>query len=138
MTSDLAALIARTRQRDPVAALMLADLVESVVAIPQRRVGAAFQLKRRGGEPGWRASRRTQRDDAFRALARLLYAHLPIEQQARALVRKAERYIADGWPHERRSEPGANAERTLLRRIGESGLDIPGPRQMRKILAGRD
>jgi hypothetical protein len=132
--SGIDELIARARQRDPEAAAALVALVEDVIANPGRRVGAAFRLKARGSEPGWRVRRRAKRDNALRALA-LLYADLPLEQQARLLMQKAARFLAAGWPHDQRRQDGASKERSLLRQIGESGLPIPQLRQMKKILS---
>lgn len=133
-TSYIGELIARARQRDPEAAAALAALVEDVIANPGRRVGAAFRLSARGGEPGWRVRRRAKRDNALRALAQL-YADLPLEQQARLLIQKAERFLATGWLREQRRQDGASKERLLLRQIGESGLPIPQLRQMKNILS---
>ena len=132
---DIAALIARARQRDPEAAQALADLVEHAVMTPAQRVSTAFRLKRRGGDKD--AERRSERDNALRALARLLYPDLPLEQQSRALFEKAERYVANGWSHERhRAHPcGESRERSLLRQVASSGLSIPRPRQLKSILA---
>lgn len=135
MTGGLVLLIERVRtDGDADAARELADLVETAIAVPDRRVGTAFGLRRRGGEPGWRKECRAQRDDAIRALARLLFADLPIGQMVRELRQKVSRYMVNGWPNEQRLAPSDNLERALLWRIAKSDLEIPGARQLRKIL----
>ena len=83
--TDLAELLARARQRDPEAAAALADLVEIAVATPDRRIGAAFQLKRRGGDP--RAEQRRRRDEAVCALHKLTGEDRPLDRLVEHVVR---------------------------------------------------
>src|SRR5438270_50695 len=82
-------------QRDPDAAIALADLVEAQQA-----------SRRRGGDP--KADERTERDDTFRALARLLFADLPIERQARAVIQICKRRLASGHGPEMSVRPERN------------------------------
>ena len=123
MTGDLLELIARVRQRDPEAAVALAHLVEVAVATPEQRVSAAFRLKRRGGDP--RTEQRRQRDQAICALARLSGKAKPIEQLARDIAQRLDRYR----PMQIETIP----ERRLMQEIKNSGLPI-GQRRISKIL----
>ena len=121
--TDLAELISRARQRDPEAAAALADLVEIAVATPDRRIGAAFRLKRRGGDP--RTEQRRQRDEAICALARLTGNGKPIERQARDIAQRLDRY--------RPIPVETIPERRLMQEIKNTGLPI-GQRRISKIL----
>jgi hypothetical protein len=124
MTSDLLGLIARARQRDPEAAAALADLVAGAVATPDQRVSAAFRLKRRGGDP--RAEQRRRRDEAICALARLSGNGRPIEQQARDIAQRLDRY--------RPMPVETTPERRLMKEIEDLGLPPIGQRRISKIL----
>ena len=138
MTDDLAALIERARQRDPDAAAALADLVEHVIAVPDRRVAAAFGMGRRGGVTKTYAERLAKRNRTLRTLAALLFDDgTPIEQRARELIRRVDRLITGAWLHEQRRVEVASIgdERHLLREIAETDLPIPRLRQMKKILS---
>jgi hypothetical protein len=127
MTTDIAELIERVRQRNPDAATELAAVVERATANPDRRVGAAFKLRRRGGEPQQRAMRRAERDDALRALACLIGAELSVERLVHAIHRKVHRHISAG------AAEVSGAERNLLDRIAANS-PVPGVRQLRRIL----
>jgi delta 1-pyrroline-5-carboxylate dehydrogenase len=129
---DIANLIERARERDPVAAAELAEIVERAIEHPEQRVGAALGLRRRkGGEPAWRAARRTERDGALRELAQLIGTDLSLEECADMIVRKATRYLAA--PH--CPADGDGAERGVLARIAGTGLPVPGLRHLKRILA---
>jgi uncharacterized protein (DUF924 family) len=138
MISDIAALIERARQHDPDAAVALADLVEHVIAAPDRRVAAAFGMNRRGGVAKAHAERLAKQNRTLRALAALLFHDgTPIEQRARELIRRVDRFITATRPHERRRAEVAamGDERHLLRVIAETDLPTPRMRQMKKILS---
>ena len=124
MTADLSSLIERARHGDAEAGEKLADVVEQAIANPNRRVGTAFGIRRKGGEPKWRAELRAQRDDALRDMAVAQYgptAKLD-RQQARLLLRKASRRVAAAHA----AEIG-NSENDPLQRIAKAGLGGAGP-----------
>ena len=50
-----------TAPDDPEAARELVEVVRRVLRKPERSVGAAFKLTRRGGEPEWRQTSYTER-----------------------------------------------------------------------------
>lgn len=130
MTAEIAALIERVRKvGDPDAARELADLVEQAMAMPDKRVGAAFKIRRKGGEPRRRAERRVARDNAIRDLARAIGSDLSLEQQALAIVRRTSRYRAAPY------DESGDGERQALRRIADTGLLVPGQRQVKRILS---
>src|SRR5258708_15677460 len=118
MTGDIANLIERARQRDPDAAVALADLVEHVIAVPDRRVAAAFGMRRRGGVTKTHAERLAKRNRTLPALAVLLFDDgIPIEQRARQLIRRVDPVITAPRPHTQRRAQGAahSDERPLPR-----------------------
>lgn len=136
MAADLAELLAQVRA-GAAAAFELADRIERAAATPDLRVATALGIKRRGGEPGWRAERRAERDAAIRLLAEHSFPGMSAPQRAKALITKINRYLANGWPHdrERGAIPGVDPECDLLRQIAEADLAMPRPRQMIGILA---
>ena len=121
--ADVAELIARTRQRDPDAAVALADLVEA-----QFLPSTDGVRRRRGGDP--KAARRTERNEAVRALGALLSTELSLERQAREIIRKLRRYRPAVGDENR------DGERGVLHQLANSGLPLPGTRQLKRILAG--
>jgi hypothetical protein len=129
--SDIADLIERTRQTGDPAAQQLADIVEHALAHPDRRVGAALQPQRRGGEPQWLADQRAARDDAYRDLARAEYGSVYLaRREAKALARKATQAVNDARAVETESELKQDA----IRRIRATGLKPLGERQLLRIL----
>jgi hypothetical protein len=117
--ADISALIARARTRDEVAIEALAQLVETRLlrALPQRR----------GGDP--QAAARTRRDEALRRLATVIGADMPAERLARDLGARLARY---------RPTPAETVpERLLMREIVATGLPVPGPDRLARILRGR-
>ena len=129
--TDLAELITRARQRDPEAAAALADLVEVAIRTPDRRVGAALQPKKRGGETEWRAEQRAERNSGYRDLAVAEYGTaLLTPKQAKALNRKVKRLVAEAHL----IEGGGSVQQDAVRRIRAAGLDPVGPRQLLRIL----
>jgi hypothetical protein len=118
MSVDIAVLLARVRQRDPEAVEVLARLVEA------RLLRAA--PRPRGGDQ--RAAERAQRDAALRRLAVLIGADMPMERFARDLAARLKRF---------RPMPVETApERLLMREIVASGLQVPGPDRLARILRG--
>jgi hypothetical protein len=75
------------------------------------------------------AEKRIRRDAALRDLAQLIGVDLSLEQRATEILAKASRY---------RPAPSddqtSSAERRALHRIMETGLAVPGRRQLRRIL----
>jgi len=134
MTGDLLELIARVRQRDPEAAVALAQLVEVAVATPERRVCAAFGLSRRGSHNPARVAQRQQRNECLAELT-IIQPGDKESLRIQAARSKLERYAANGWPHEQ-DKPGetGNRERDLLRKIMRTGLPLVRERQHRAIL----
>src|SRR5436309_3425955 len=130
--------IERVREADDAAAArQLAELVERAIAMPDRRVGTAFRLNRRGGRARSVAQRFEQRDGALCEFTELQPG---IGQNARIKQarQKLNRYAANGWPHERdKAEDTRNRERDLMRQIMRTGLPVPGERQHRKIVSAR-
>src|SRR5258708_22087683 len=112
MTGDIANLIERARQRDPDAAVALADLVEHVIAVPDRRVAAAFGMNRRGGVAKAHAERLAKRQRTLRALAAFLFDDgIPAEQRARELIRMGDRVLTAAPPHtQRRAQSAAMSD----------------------------
>ena len=109
---DLADLLARARQHDPEAARALADLVEERL------------LRRRGGDR--QADHRRRRDEAIRALARLTGNDRSVERQARDLAQRLARY---------RPMPGETSpDRILMRKIIDTGLGVPQPDRLARII----
>jgi hypothetical protein len=123
MIDNLADLIARARQHDPDAVLALADLVEASLG----HLGHALPRRRRGGDP--MEEKRVRRDAALRDLARLISADLSLEQRAAEIIVRARRYRPA--PSD---DQASSAERRVLHRIAETGLPVPGRRQLRRIL----
>ena len=109
----------RARQRDPEAVEALVDLIEA------RLLRAASRP--RGGDQ--RAAERAQRDTALRQLAALIGADMPRERLARDLVGRLARF---------RPMPTETAlDRALMREIVASGLPVPGPDRLARILRTR-
>ena len=79
-------LVVRAQQSDDPAAREMAHRVQLALQRPDRRVGAALDPKRRGGEPEGRPEQRADRDQAYRdlAVAEFGTSHLT-PKQARAL-----------------------------------------------------
>ena len=96
------------------------ELIEA--AVPKLNV-TAKSTKRRGGDP--QAQQRRQRDEAICALARLSGKGKPIEQQARDIAQRLDRY--------RPMPVETIPERRLMQEIKNSGLPI-GRRRISKIL----
>lgn len=119
------ALFNRVLRQDLAAVRELVDLVERAFANPDRTVAAAFGLRRRGGEPAWRTELRRERDSALRAFAQMQLGGMSLGQQSRHIRRELLRTGAC-------ASNAAAGE--LIRRIAASGLPIPRPRQMMKIL----
>ena len=118
MSADLSALVSRARQCDPEAVEALADLVEA------RLLRAASRP--RGGDQ--RAAERAQRDAALRQLAMLMGADIPTEPLARHLAGRLKRF---------RPMPAETApDRVLMQQIITSGLPVPGPDRLARILRG--
>jgi hypothetical protein len=88
--TEIANLIARTRQRDPEPAIALADLVEATLIPPQKTGGALRARRSRGGDS--KGEERAKRNDALRDLAQLIGADLSLEQRAQEIIRKTGRY----------------------------------------------
>jgi hypothetical protein len=106
----------------PVRAVALAgELIAA--AVPKLNVTAKL-TKRRGGDP--RAEQRRRRDEAICALANLTGIGKPIEQQARDIAQRLDRYR----PMSTETIP----ERRLMQKIKNSKLPV-GQRRIRKILA---
>ena len=117
--ADLPTVLVRARRCDPEAVEALADLVEA------RLLRAA--PRSRGGDQ--RAAERAQRDAALRQLAALLGADMPRERLARDLAGRLKRF---------RPMPAETApERVLMREIITSGLPVPGPDRLARILRTR-
>jgi hypothetical protein len=93
MTDSLAKLL-DAAPADPDAARELAELVRKALAQPDRRVGAAFKIKRRGGEPAWRTTWREKRDEALCALDLMLDPAMTPEQRAREIMKSVDRHLA--------------------------------------------
>jgi hypothetical protein len=91
-------------------------------AVPKLNV-TAKSTKRRGGDP--QAQQRRQRDEAICALATLSGKGKPIEQQARDIAQRLDRY--------RPMPVETIPERRLMQEIKNSGLPI-GRRRISKIL----
>jgi hypothetical protein len=116
MSTDLAALLARVRQCDPAAVEALARLVEARLLRDAPR--------RRGGDT--RAAERAWRDDTLRQLAALIGVAMPMERFARDLAGRLKRF---------RPMPVETApERRLMQQIIASGLPLPGPDRLARIL----
>jgi hypothetical protein len=74
------------------------------------------------------AEKRVRRDAALRDLAQLIGADLSLEQRAAEIIVRARRYRPAP------SDEQGGAERRALHRIMETGLAVPGRRQLRRIL----
>jgi len=130
--TDLAALIARVREAGDPDAAQLAAIVEQVLATPDKRVGAAFRVRRKGGEPRRRTERREARDCAIRDLAQTIGSDLSLEERAQEIIQRASRYRPAPC------DASGSAERRALRQIAETGLPVPGERQLKRILIGTE
>ena len=129
----VAKLVARAREGDAEAVNRVCDLVTAAVEQPDRRVGAAFGLKPRGGRPLSLKDRFQERNSAFCELVEL--------QADRSVVtarQKLARYAANGWPHEQgMPDDTGNPERDSMRKILRTGLSVPRLRQCWAIAAGK-
>jgi hypothetical protein len=119
-------LLAEVRAGCPIAAQELADWLEHVLDRPNVRVGTAFGLNPRGPSRD-RIHRWQLRDEALRAFAGLLDPDLSLEQRAAVMTARLQRY--------RPAQDERNPERLAMRRIVNSGADIPGTRQIRRIIS---
>jgi len=126
--ADLDTLIDRARDLDADAVREVLDRIEDALTEPGRTVAVAFGLRRRGGEQPHRTVIRRGRDRAIKALTP--GEGLPLEEQARIVTQKLGRYRPD--PKDAQS----NGERRLLWEIAQSGLRLPGKRQLNRILKG--
>jgi hypothetical protein len=106
-------LLAETRGGNQEAAQELVDFVEHVLGDPKRLVGSAFGLTHRGGDK--RKPERAARNAILRERSRRLAPDLLTEQRARAI----------------------ESDLDLLRKIKETGLKMPGRRQLRNIIGSR-
>ena len=117
--TDIVDLCARARTREPAAVEALADWVEAQLLRAQPR--------RRGGDP-W-ATERAQRDAALRRLAAMMNTDMPAQRLARVLTSRLARY---------RPRPAERAPaRQLMREVVTSGLPVPGPDRLARILRTR-
>jgi hypothetical protein len=116
MSADIEALLGRARARDGAAIEALAQLVET------RLLNAA--PRRRGGDS--QAAARTRRDEALRRLAAVIGADMPAERLARDLAGRLARF--------RPAAVETIPARLLMREIVISGLPLPGPSRLRRIL----
>jgi hypothetical protein len=121
---------------EAVAGQKLAALVAAALSTPRKPVKAAFGLSRRGGESPLHRAARQRRDAALRALAASIGGDLRLPEVVKRVARKIRRYEAAGVRHSK-SDPPETGERALLFSALETGLPIPGPRQMQAILLNR-
>ena len=82
--------------------------------------------RRCGGDP--KAARRTERNEAVRALGALLSAELSLERQVREIIRKVRRYRPAA------GDENGDGEFGVLHQLANSGLPLPGTRQLKRIL----
>jgi hypothetical protein len=111
-------------RQDLAAVRDLVDLVERALANPDRTVAAAFGLRRRGGKPARRTELRRERDSALRAFAQTQFDGMSLGS--------SHGIFGANFCGRGRAPNAATGE--LLRRIAASGLPIPRPRHMMKIL----
>jgi hypothetical protein len=105
------------------------NIAGELIAAVSRRLQGASSTRPRGGDH--RSDKRARRDEALRDFATLLGADLSLEDRAAQIIGKVTRYRPTA-----RDKQGSS-ERRLLHRIAETGLPVPGERQMRRILAKR-
>ena len=127
-----------------VAAYVGAERITAVVIDPVRAIGLAAELAaaahrhfargdveamsaKRGGDR--HASRRAERDEALRTLGTLIAAEAAPEQQARHIADRLARFR----PMAKETAP----ERALMQQIVDSGLPLPKPDRLGRILRGR-
>jgi hypothetical protein len=84
--------------------------------------------RQRAGDPF--ARRRAERDDGLRELALLLGGSRSFTRRAREVAAKVRRYR----PHPR--DHDGSTERRVLHRLSQTGMRMPGLRQLRRILSG--
>ena len=119
-------LLAEARGGDPIAVDELADFVEHVLEQPNRRVGTAFGLTRRG-QSMEAAQQIQERDARLLDYAELLGGDLSLEQRAATMVSRLRRYSP--------AEDEVSPERLAMRRVVSVGVGIPGARQVRRIIS---
>ena len=119
-------LLEEVRRGDPIAADELADFVEYVLEQPNRRVGTAFGLTRRG-QSTEAAQQIQERDARLLDYAELLGGDLSLEQRAATMVSRLRRYIP--------AEDEVSPERLAMRRVVSVGVCISGARQVRRIIS---
>jgi hypothetical protein len=121
---------------DPLRAVDLArELLDAAGRRLHRQAGQEFSVsiaratgnRRRGGDR--QAEARRQRDDVLRALARLNDNDAPAEQQARDLADRLARF----HPLPVETIP----ERQLMREVVDSGLPVPSPDRLARIIRSR-
>jgi hypothetical protein len=129
--SDITTLIARVRNGDPVAASALADLVECDLFRAGFGVtsGTEAPSRRRGGDK--LAGTRAVRNEGIRDFAALLGSDLLLEQRAQQVIREFARFRPNATDENR------GPKRQALRRIIDTGLPIPGLRQVKRIIGGK-
>jgi hypothetical protein len=108
---------------------MRSDRVDATAAEPGQRVGAALGLGCCGGISERRAAILAERDDALRALARIIGPGLPIERQAQAVAARLRRYRPTSI------DASGGQARQALQRISNVGLPTPSLRHLRHILS---
>ena len=131
IAADILDLLEDVQDGDLDAARKLADIVARAMQRPDRRVGAALQPKKRGGESEWQAEQRTERNAGYRDFAVAEYGTaLLTPKQTKALARKVKRLIAEVHL----MEGGISAQQDAVGRIRASCVGIVGPRQLLRIL----
>jgi hypothetical protein len=112
------------------------DELAAEIAALKARLVAVEAPKARGGDPraaarGARAVRddaRAVRDEALQQLAGLLGGDLSLAAQAREIRRKATRY------RPALGDESGKPERRALHRLAETGLGVPGRKQVERII----
>src|SRR3954447_12312907 len=125
--TDLPALLSRARAHDRDAVEALARLVEGQLSptVPRPR----------GGDQ--RAAERARRDEALHRLAAMVGAGMPGERLARVLGPPLARVLATRLARFRPMPTETAPDRVLMREIVTSGMPLPGPDRLARILRAR-
>src|SRR5580700_7095958 len=131
MTPDIELLLDAAEDGSPDATRDLVAIVRQAIRRPDQRVSTALFPKGRGGEPGWIAEQRAERDAAYRDAAIADYGTVRLTpSQASILARKVKRALIEAHI----AEGAGNVLLDAVRRIRASGSDPIGSRQLLRVL----
>jgi hypothetical protein len=109
---------------------LLGDVGTALAALDATALAPVFvsqdeaARRRRGGDP--HAEKRAERDAALRELAATMGDDVPVERRAREIATRMARY--------RPAAEETSDERLLMRQIIDTGLAVPKPDRLKRII----